>query len=434
MVLSYYKELLLCVSNIIYKNKNYTKLLGVLYDTNNMIYLQEIKTIKNIENKYLDYLTVIPNNISFNKFIILINLNDQFDIKILEKLFLNYTYLFSYDKKSLNEDFAKILFYSFKYINNISENDNININIKIKSSYLYVIKIFKCIKAEQYNIFYNNRIYTDNMINILIKILLFNDNYNLFNDIKINKNICIIQNIFINCTIILNILNNITWKSIAKQLPSFKYLIDMKSQYSELFITDNKINKNIYIDHKFKKLIIDPLHMFNYLKKESDYYKWIINFKNIICKIFNNPILLTDKDYYKLSKILYLISKITIQAMENIEYKKLIFYLQKNNYIILYNDRINIKIKDIFINNTLNLGYLAKHINENTNMNSVTISDEIYSSNDILCLKLNKLTKKYFKYKGKYNEIKKKELCTQVKLNQSSGIITDDYTVDSLFN
>ena len=150
--------------------------------------------------------------------------------------------------------------------------------------------------------------------------------------------------------------------------------------------------------------------MFNYLKKESDYYKWIVNFKNIIGKIFYNPIILTDKDYYKLSKILYLISKITIQAMENIEYKKLIFYLQKNNYIILYNDRINIKIKDIFINNTLNLGYLAKHINENTNMNSVTISDEIYSSNDILCLKLNKLTKKYFKYKGKYNEIKKKEL------------------------
>ena len=67
-------------------------------------------------------------------------------------------------------------------------------------------------------------------------------------------------------------------------------------------------------------------------------------------------------------------------------------------------------------------------------MNSVTISDEIYSSNDILCLKLNKLTKKYFKYKCKYNEMKKKELCTQVTTSQNRGIITEDYSVDCLFN
>lgn len=418
LILSYYKELITLVSNIIYKNKNFTKLINMIYenDNDNMIYLLEIKTIKDIEAKYNDYLTPIPNNISFNKFTELIKLNNNFDIKILEKLFSFYTYPFSYDKRTLNQHFAKILYYSFTYYNNIIEDDNLKkdivfINTKIKSSYIFVIKVYKSIIENDLYFLYNNRIYTDTTLNILVKILLFNDTFNLMDKISLNKT----QNIFIDCTIILNILNNITWKSISKQLASFKYIVDMKYQYGDLFITDNKINKNINMDYKLKKLIIDPLHMFNYLKKESDYYKWIKNFKNIISKIFYNPIILTDKDYYKLSKIIFLISKITSQSLENTEYKNLINYLQKNSNIILYNDRINIRIKDIFVNNNLNFGYLAKHINDENNMSSITLiddsnTDEVYSANDILSFKLNKITQKYFKYKGKYIEKKKNEL------------------------
>ena len=385
LILKYYSELIELVSNIIYKKKHFTKLVTMIYNNNNdnMILLQNIKTITKIEDKYIDYYTSIPNNISFNKFTELVILYDMsqatFDIKILEKLFLNYVYPFSYDKRTLNQEFAKILYYSFKYYNNIIENDNIKhelsfINNKIKSSYIFLIKIYKSIKEGGINIFYNNRIYTDNMINIFIKILLFNDNYNLFHGINLN----IIHKIFIESTIILNILNNITWKSISKQLSCFKYIIEMKNKYSDLFIVDNKINKNIIMDYKLKKIIMDPLYMFNYLKKESDYYKWIVNFKNIIGKIFYNPIILTDKDYYKLSKIIFLFSKITTQSFDNIYYKNLIVYLQKTSNIILYNDRINIKIKDIFINNNINFGYLAKHINEENSINSITISDEVY--------------------------------------------------------
>ena len=41
------------------------------------------------------------------------------------------------------------------------------------------------------------------------------------------------------------------------------------------------------------------------------------------------------------SKIIYLISKVTIQSIDNSEYNKLINYLHKNSHIILFNDRIN---------------------------------------------------------------------------------------------
>jgi len=390
-----------------------------------MIILQEIKhLIHSVEEKYIDYTTTIPNDISFEKFSELINII-PYDIKILEKLSNFYTYPLNYDKRTLNPTFAKMLLVSFRYYNNIILNDNLNtdinfINIKIKGIFVYIVKLYKMLCEDNIKSFYNIRIYTDNMIYCIIKILLFNDTFNLFNiSNKFSKTTLVkAKTIFIESTIILNILNNITWRTISKQLPCFKYVVDMKNQYSDLFIVDNKINKNISMDYKIKKLIIEPLHMFNYLKKESDYYKWIINFKYNISKIFYNPIILKDNDYYKLSKILFLFSKTSIQNIENTEYKKLINILQKNIHIILYNDRINIKIKDIFINNNLNFGFLAKHINDENITNSITITDDTYiMTNDILTFKLNKITKKYYKYKGKYFESKQNELLNSYNKN-----------------
>ena len=189
----------------------------------------------------------------------------------------------------------------------------------------------------------------------------------------------------------------------------------MKATNSKLFIVDDKINKYIInnkMDSRLKKVIINPLLMFIYLKKENDYYKWIITIKEQVIKLFYNPIILKESDYSKLSKIIYLISLVTTQHLENKDYQKLINYLQNNHHIILFNDKINIKIKDIFKNNILNLGYLAKHINEKIENTPISITDDIVE-NDIQ-LQLKKMTKKYYKYKGRYLEMKCSEYQTKL--------------------
>ena len=140
----------------------------------------------------------------------------------------------------------------------------------------------------------------------------------------------------------------------------------MKVSHGQLFIVDGKINRHIInstMDNRLKKIIIDPLAMFSYLKTEGDYLKWMISFKDNVKRIFYKLIELDDNDYKKLSNIIYLISKVSIQNLEQNEYKMLIESMKQNTHIIMLNDRINIKIKDIFKNNNLNLGFLAKHIN-----------------------------------------------------------------------
>ena len=277
------------------------------------------------------------------------------------------------------------MYYSFKHYKDIIDDDNIllkfNTNFisnKIKSIYIFILQIYKSfitnnvrqvgLQNDEYPTntpsssgIYCARIYNDNLVNIIIKILLFNDTFNLFNSIN-----PIYQKIFIENTIIIQILSNISWKNILKQIELIKYIVNMKKQHSQLFIVDCKINRHITnstMDNRIKKIIIDPLIMFSYLKTESDYYKWTVSFKESINKIFYKFIELAEDDYMKLSKIIYLISKVSIQNHEYNDYKQLINCMKQNIQIIMLNDRINIKIKDIFKNNNLNLGFLAKHIN-----------------------------------------------------------------------
>jgi len=410
LILYKYTKLVEIAVNQLYQPL-YSKLLLSLYtNIDDLVILKQLKKhVKIIEPKYLQYTLEIPNDISFNKFKEIINTQTEFNIDILNDLFVNYIYPLNYNKKTLNVSFAKILFYSFKYYTDIlnecqsihdneedSRKNNLHINSKIKLTYIFILKIYKAIDTQNIAMYYNTRVYTDTLVNVIIKILLFNDNYNLFSSLtsKINK----YQKIFIENTIIISILTNITWKTISKQILLLKYIIDAKQTNSMLFIVEGKINKNINnsMDYRLKKIIIEPLLMFSYLKKETDYYKWTITFKEIIGKIFYNPIILKTEDYVKLSKLIYLLSKVTVQNLENPEYNKLINFLNKNSRIILFNDRINIKIKDLFKNNNLNFGFLTKHINEYTQSTiSITESDENKEQ-------LDKLTRKYYKYKGRY--------------------------------
>jgi hypothetical protein len=420
LLYSKYNVLFELVASIIYKKNNFIIKLIKLFTSNinnsdHLVLLQNIKTEKlNIVNKiepyFLDYIDIIPNNISFVKFKEIVCDINTFDHNILEKLFLNYTYPLNYDKRTLTQNFAKILYYSFKFYNNIIDINNIinasYINTKIKSIYIYLVKFYKMLKLNNiHNCFiYNSRTYTDTILYSIIKVLLYNDTFDLMIDINNNTKL-VVSSIFIENIILIQLLTNITWKNISKQLPYFKYIIKNKNS---LLIVDGKINRNIIttIDSRLKKIILDPLSMYLFLKKESDYYKWTINFKELIGTIFYNPIIFKNEDYRILSKILFYISKITIQSTDNNEYNKLIQLLQKYPHIILFNERINIKIKDIFKNNNINFGYLAKHIN----VDNITITDSNEISEDIVSNTINKLAKKYYKYKSKYLEIKTSEI------------------------
>ncbi len=77
--------------------------------------------------------------------------------------------------------------------------------------------------------------------------------------------------------------------------------------------------------------------------------------------------------------------------------------------LVLFNDRINIKFKDIFRNININLGFLARDI-VNEEIISVTISEDVNDNNSNFSIDtVHKLKKKYYKYKGKYLEMKMSE-------------------------
>jgi hypothetical protein len=383
LITSNYRLLHNITANVLYKKKPdmITLLEQYIFDNNvDALLLQPINDI----NMYI--------KISYTKFIDIIKTYDE---NILNILLNNYTFPISYDKRELNDNFAKMLYYCFMFHNKINF---IAINSKAKQLLIMLVKFYTSLKDNKTDIIYNSKYYTDTLLYTIIKILIYNDTYKLLNVSDI------IKNKFMENIIVIQILNNISWKTLYKQIDYFKYLVNMKDLCKDLILMDNKVNKQhlIYIDSRLKKVIMDPLYMLNYLKTENDYYKWICEFKNLIGSIFNNIIILEEDDYMRLSKMLYIYSKIKIQNMDDKYYHRLIQYIKGNNInrLILFNDRINIKLKDLFKNVNINLGYLARDIiNEETL--SITESSEI----DDITMTINKLKHKYYKYKGKYMEI-----------------------------
>ncbi len=397
----------------------------VLYKKNPTIYNLMINIIQNNKDGYIGMdiintkntllVKCISNDISFNKFKNIID-KDTFNEEILNELFDNHSYPINYDKRTINEHFAKILYYCFKFNENIM---NINLNTKLKSIIIFLIKIYKSLLKEDHAILYISRLYTDILVYQIFKIILMEDTYGLFINIP---QLSIIKHKFTNNIILIHILNNLSWTTISKQLVSFKFVIGLKDVCKDLILSDGKLNKHhtYNMDNRLKKIIIDPLLMFNYLKKENDFYKWIISFKEHIMKIFNNMITLDNNEFKKLSQILYTYSKIKNQSLQDVYYKKLLYILKQNSKLVLFNDRINIKFKDIFKNININLGFMARDI-VNEESISVSISDDhtINSSNDSITIE--KLKRKYYKYKGKYLEIK----CSMTETNNYNNITTE---------
>ena len=378
----------------------YRKKINIIIMTNSYIFNNDNYIELEISNN--NYTNICK--LSFDKFKTIIDNNNN--INIIDNLINTNIYPINYDRRTLNENFIKLLYLCTKNEETIQ-----HINHKMKSILIYILKFLKYINNEDTTILYNSRIYNENIVYQVIKILLLNNNYNLINNVKHISNF---KHKFINNIIVIQILLNLSWKTISKQFSSFKYLISMKSTCRDLILVDNKLNKQYThnMDNKLKKIILDPLQMFNYLKKEEDFYKWIFNFKELIPKIFYNMINLDNTDYKKIAKILYNYSRIKNQNMEDEYYKKLLNILKFNSKLILFNDRINIKFKDIFKNININLGFMARDIVAEENI-SFTISEDVYdtniNNNSINIDTIHKLKKKYYKYKGKYLEMKMTE-------------------------
>ena len=106
-----------------------------------------------------------------------------------------------------------------------------------------------------------------------------------------------------------------------------------------------------------------------------------------------------------LGKLIYKLYNITNQNLKDDRYIDLINFCQKNRKLIICDNRINLMIRDKFssINCQLNLGFFAKHLN-------FTTTDKIELSNNLeleeMSIKLKQVTKKYYKYKGKYMKTK----------------------------
>ena len=393
LIINNFDKLFDITLKVLYKKKQNLIIMSssIIFNTNDNIELE-------ISNGNYNNLHLLP----FNKFknnILSVNIDTQL---IINKILETNIYPINYDKKTINENFIKLLFLIIKNENLIQ-----HINHKYKSILLFVLKIYKCFLTEDISIINNARLYNESLIYQIIKILIFNDTNNFLIDIKYLSNI---KQKFINNIIIIQILTNLSWKTISKQFSLFKYLISMKQTCKDLIIIDDKINKTYTqnMDNRLKKIIIEPLQMLNYLKKEEDVYKWIFNFKELIPKIFNNMITLETNDYKKLAKILYNYSKIKNQNMDDEYYKKLLYVLKMNTKLVLFNDRINIKFKELFKNININLGYLARDI-VNEEVISVTISEDATINSEFSIDTIHKLKKKYYKYKGKYLEMKMTE-------------------------
>jgi hypothetical protein len=429
-------------------------------------------------NETTDFDILSSNSYDHNFFKYIVQKYNEIDkiTQIIKILFNNYTFPIKFNKYEIEPIFDDILYislYNLKKIltstdNKIIIKNEINniIPNKVRMLYYNITKLFlKLIENPNENIsnykFFHEMIYKN-----FIKIFFF-ENCNsytllkeLINDHQVIEKIkTYIQNSFT----LIDISNKINWSNIYTKLPYLKCLIKNKN----LFFQD-KINKIIIpdsYDNRIKNIIQNPYEMINNMKTLDEYILWFnfLDFKLI--EFFNVQISLSSNDINELAKLIYLLYNVKEQDIKDNSYKIFLNHCNSNLKLILYNQRINLKIKEMLnIKITLNLGILAKHLNNfdnydfcldsnkdtnnNTNNNTcdlltnntgdlvtnntgdlvtnntrdlVTNTSDLVSTiladvNDISFLKnqLVIVTKKYIKYKSKYNNIKT-EISTSYK-------------------
>lgn len=365
----------------------------------------EIKIIDdgNVSKGYINYLS--------NKY----KDNLETKLNILKTLFNKYNFPLTFNKKKLNDNFEIIMYFSFlnyKDIIKIIDKEKIYLEnsiidilpIKLKNLYFNLIKTYYQFKNESIeNITYNFKYYQDYIYIYVIKNII-QDN-SILTELFDNKNLYNkMVNIYKNNFILSQLIKDINWSNLSSKLNCLNYIYNN----TNLIFYQNKLNKNLFndnIDYKIKGIILDKFLMYKYLKQEKDFIKWTKFIKNFVGELYEKKISISNDDLILLGKLIYKLYNITNQNLKDDRYIDLINFCQKNRKLIICDNRINLMIRDKFssINCQLNLGFFAKHLN-------FTTIDKIELSNNVeleeMSIKLKQVTKKYYKYKGKYMKTK----------------------------
>jgi hypothetical protein len=345
-------------------------------------------------------------------------------IDVLKILVTNYSYPIKQNK--LDRNFDQILYYSFYHVDKIFTKDrfydkqtldnaiNDLIPQKLKNLYYNLTNLYYQINVKDNFQFLitNQKFYNDYLHRVVIRTLFSNNKLLSFNLIK--EKLTPIQidkviNIFKNSILCIDVVNRLTWNNLPKRLNYLNILYENK----DIIFFMDKFNKNIFpenYDARLKKIIEYPNEMFRFLRKEKDFIKWLKFLGSNLNNLYYSPISLSSEDILHLGKIIFLLINLNDQNLKNENYLKFVNYCQKHNKLILDNTRINLKIKENFpfLKFNINLGFLAKHLTFNKD-NSINLEDDLEKTQELVKIEelLRKVTKKYYKYKIKYNNSKK---------------------------
>jgi hypothetical protein len=240
------------------------------------------------------------------------------------------------------------------------------------------------------------------------------------------------KNIVFTNMILIDITSKLNWVNLPKKL----IYLNMFYKNSDIVHYMDKINKNIIPDNydfRLKKIIENPFEMYKYLRKEKDFIRWTKFISNKVIQLYIVPISISSDDFTQIGKMIYLLFNITEQNMKEPTYVEFIKFCSLNPKLILDSSRINLKIRDFFpnIKANINLGFLAKQLTNNNDIVSLnkTIPQEKPSEIVMMEMKLEETTKKYYKYKAKYLEIKNKDTNTNTKLQ-----VSETSSIKNFFN
>ena len=376
----------------------------------------------------LDDLSILKSNLYSSDFFEYItkkystDYNDTF-YEILNILFKNYNYPLKSNRHNMNEIFDYLLYfsiYNYKHIINNNKNFNEILNIKInniipiklKNLYINLLKIVDNTINNNYELItYNQKFYNDYLHKNLIKLFISNNNLlsvKLFQSLittdqynKFKKIISINQ-------LLIDISYKLTWNNISKKLNYLNYFY----KNNNIVYYHDKLNKNILsdnIDIRIRNIIENPYYMYKYLRKEKDFIKWTKFISNKIIEIYYIQISLSLDDFNDIGKLLFLLYEISEQSLSNQTYINFINYCNNHNKLIINNNRINLKIKELLqpLKINLNLGFLAKHLL--ANKDNISLDSAVYEKSEevlLLELKVINTSNKYKKYKVKYYQTK----------------------------
>tara|TARA_B100001093_G_C26847033_1_gene1023340 strand:- start:1295 stop:3478 length:2184 start_codon:yes stop_codon:yes gene_type:complete len=433
-IVKYDYELKILISSRIFKSeeKDIQNIIKYFYENNqNFILLSSLRNLDLVFNTLkLDHyndkdvnleLKVLEDGYVNNDYMLFISNkysdNIESKLKVLKVLFDKYTFPLAFNKKKLNTNFEMIIYFSLlNYSDFISIIDSEKITltneiieiipVKLKNLYFNILKTFYQLKNNSLeNITYNFKYYQDYIYIYVVKNIIQNNSIvtSLFTECDLyNRLIEVYSKNYILSQLILDI----NWVNLSNKLNHLDYIY----QNNNLIFYQNKLNRNLFsesIDYKVKGIILDKISMYKYLKKEKDFIKWTKFIKKYIFEIYEKEISMSNDDLSDLGKLLFKIYNLDNQNLKDDKYIDLINFSKNKKKLILINSRINLMLKEKFhgIKCQLNLGFFAKHLNSN-NFEKIELDDDENYEVKKIKNDLKEVTKKYYKYKGKYMKTK----------------------------